>query len=260
MYASMMPQNSGLAMASLMLEDVDWPLVEVCLIVLLVILAIIVRHVLLSRSKQTSGAAIGRNWYVDGTLIGVLIVVPVLMAIVTPTPPMKFKKSPMFETLVRGKQIFCSVTSFGGWPIEDDGFGFWPKSKVALSSTAFITNVVDRRAINVAYSYFSAYGVAPYRGTDATLFKAENNAWCVVADIHDETSDKIPYLFTRNLRISSLAELKGKVGDQLSDEPPFGRKGVPVIFKGGVAKILKPDMLWSNVLGGATFTNRVLRP
>ena len=156
--------------------------------------------------------------------------------------------------LQRGKHFFTYL-----WC---DGFqGTWPDSSEFPSSTAYITNVVSRGAIrHDDYSLFSAPGITAYRGTNAGWFKAENNAWCVVADLSDNAADNTPFLITRNLNVSSLAELKGKVGDQLSDEPPFGRKGVVIISKGGAANIVKPDMLWSDFLGGQTFTNRVLRP
>lgn len=120
--------------------------------------------------------------------------------------------------------------------------------------------MVGSGQLRVDYSYFTAAGIKPYSGTNAVLLRAEDNMWCVVADLNDDISDTIPYLFTRNLRVASLAELKGKVGDQLSGEPPFGHRGLVLIAKSGAARVLKPDMLWSNILHGATFTNRVLRP
>ena len=164
--------------------------------------------------------------------------------------------NPELETMGRGQQMFTSITTSWG-PVV---FECWPQSGVVPNSTAFFTNVVGSGQLRVDYAYFAAAGIKPYSGTNAALFKAENNAWCVVADLNDDISDSIPYLFTRNLHVASLAELKGKVGDQLSDEPPFGREALVLISKSGAAHLLKPEMLWSNILHGATFTNRVLRP
>ncbi len=67
----------------------------------------------------------------------------------------------------------------------------------------------------------------------------------------------MPLLFTRNLRINSLAEFKGV--EQLSDDPPFGRRSVLVVFNNGVAQKFTPDMLASN-FNVSHATNRVLRP
>ncbi|MCX7008650.1 MAG: hypothetical protein NTY53_15600 [Kiritimatiellaeota bacterium] len=247
---------SGLALASLGLDGMDWALVEVCGLAALVILAIIIRQVLLSKAKKSAGVTTERNWFMDGSFIGLLLVVSVLLALLFPVSSMSLYKGRMTSTLSFGRSFFRARFGSGmiGEPIG------WPKSIEFPTSTAFFTNTVYRGDLKVDYSFFSAQGITPYKGTNAASFKAENNAWCVVADINEGNTDKIPVLFTRNLHVSSLADLKGKVGDQLSDDPPFGRKGVPVIFNGGSGTILKPDMLWSDVLGGATFTNRVLRP
>jgi len=259
MNAPMTRQRSGLAVASLVLGLISLPLVLIFVGVLLAIPAVICGHVALFKIKKSAGAIMGRSIAIAGLAAGYLAVVlfPIMIiavnnALVTTNP----NHNPSFQMLSRGKQIFmCATTGMG--PII---FDCWPKAGTVPDSTAFFTNMVGSGQIKVDYSFFSAQGITPSRGKNAALFTAKNNAWCVVADVHDEDSDKIPYLFTRNLNISSLAELKGRVGDQLSDESPFGRKGVPVIFKSGFAEILTPDMLWSNILGGQTFTNRVLRP
>jgi hypothetical protein len=220
------------------------------------VLAILCGHMALYRIKKASGAIGGRGLAVAGLFMGYAALASVALALVFLPWCTSDHHKPELEALGRGQQIFTSITTSMG-PVV---FDFWPKSGVVPNSTAFFTNVIGSGQLRVDYAYFSASDITPYRGKNADLFKAANNAWCVVADIHDETSDKIPYLFTRNLRVASLAELKGRVGDQLSGEPPFGLKCVPVIFKGGAARILRHDMLWSNILGGATFTNRVLRP
>jgi hypothetical protein len=253
------PPRSGWAVTSLVLGSCG-----VLLIAFLsagffcAILAILCGHLSLYRIKKASGAIGGRGLAVAGLFMGYAALAVTALALVLLPWHTSGQHKPELEALGRGHQIFISLTTFGGWPFDDALF--WPKSGVVPNSTAFFTNVVGHGAINVDYSFFAAEGIKPYRGTNADLFKSENNEWCVVADLHDETPEKIPYLFTRNLRVASLAELKGRVGDQLSGEPPFGLRCVLVIFKGGKARILRHDMLWSNILGGATFTNRVLRP
>ncbi|MCX7010506.1 MAG: hypothetical protein NTY53_25230 [Kiritimatiellaeota bacterium] len=166
----------------------------------------------------------------------------------------------MTRALFCGKQIFTATFGLALNVTTNGDLIGWPKSAEFSTSTAVFTNLVRRGVLKVDYSFFAAQGITPCRNTNATLFKAENNAWCVVADLKGADPKQTPFLMTRNLRVSNLAELKGKVGDQLGDEPPFGRTGLPIVFKGGAAEFLKSDMLWSNILGGQTFTNRVLRP
>jgi hypothetical protein len=160
--------------------------------------------------------------------------------------------------LSNGRQIFIASSSR---IIDSDKKEGWPSGARFTTSTAFFTNLVSgTAALKVNYAFFAARGLKPYTGTNAALFTAENNAWCVVADLGDTTPDSVLFLFTRNVCANSLADLRGRVGETLLNEPPYWKKGAVVVFKCGVAQMLKPDMLWSNILGGQTFTNRVLRP
>lgn len=168
---------------------------------------------------------------------------------------------PEHEIMNRGKYIYIALYSSCEDKEVAPRFDCYPHSDVTLSSTTFFTSIINNRImVNVDYSFFSAPGIIPYHGTNAAMFKPENNAWCIVADLHETASAKAPILFTRNLKISTLTELKGRVGDQLDDAPPFGRKNLVIVFNDGRCFALKPDMLWSNILGGQSFTNRVLRP
>ena len=220
------------------------------------IFAILCGHMALYKIKKTSGATRGRGMAVAGLVMGYTALAVTALALVILPWHTSDRHNSELDTLGRGQQIFTSITSSMG-PVV---FVCWPKSGAVPNSTAFFTNVASSSQLRVNYAYFSAAGIKPYNGTNAAMFKAENNAWCVVADLNDDIPDTIPYLFTRNLRVTSLAELKGKVGDQLSGESPFGRKVLVLISKSGAAHLLKPDMLWSNILHGVTFTNRVLRP
>ena len=184
----------------------------------------------------------------------------ILPALLLPVIGSVQQEGKMTGTLSNGRQIFIALFSqtLEGTVTGKDST--WPRASDFPTSTSLLTNLVGSGALKVDYSFFSAPGLTPYRGTNADLFKADNNAWCMVADLKDTDSDQTPFLFTRNLRVANLAELKGKVGALLSDELPFGGQGVAIVFKSGAAQKLRPDMLWSDVLGGATFTNRVLRP
>jgi hypothetical protein len=158
--------------------------------------------------------------------------------------------------LSNGKQIYyVSVYGFTDYDKKEG----WPSSARFTNSTAFFTNLFSAHTSNEYHQLFDAPGFNLHEGTNAAL-NAENNAWCVVADLTDKTPDSVPFLLTRNVRAHSLADLRGRVGETLLNEPPYGKKGAVVVSRGGVSQMLKPDMLWSNILGGQTFTNRVLRP
>ena len=256
MPATPAPRRSDLAVASLVLGILGVPLLALLFMgLLLTLLGVVLGHMALFQIKKSAGALLGRRMALAGVTLGYLTLA--LFLVLIPVFNDALLRAAMTSTLSNGRALYHVQFSA---VIDQSLTNAWPKATDLPTSTAVFTNMLDRGELKVSYAFFSAPGVAIYKGTNAALFRPENNAWCVVADISEAGTGHIPLLFTRNLRIASLADLKGKVGDQLSDEPPFGRKGVPVIFLGGTAKILTPNMLWSDVLGGATFTNRVLRP
>ncbi len=247
-------RKSGLAVASLMLGIIGSLTVFVGVGLLLAVLAVILGHIALTKIKKSSGTIAGGGMAIGGLVTGYLTLA--LCALSIPTALLVIgnarQRGQMTQVLLIGQQM-SRVQVF--WEVTT-----WPKSAVFPTSTAVITNLVERGSLQMDYANFSAPGLTTLNSTNAAEFHAKNNAWCFVADLNEADPDQVPFLFTRNLRVSNLAELQGRVGDQMSDAPPFGRKGVAIVFKNGYAQILKPDMLWSNLLGGRTFTNRVLRP
>jgi len=260
MNAPVTPQNSGLAIASLVLGIIG---MLVCGVgVLLGIPAVICGHMALPKIKRSGGAVTGSGMAIAGLVTGYVAIVFSLLllpAILLPAISNALQTGKMTGTLNNGKQIFTAqfARSLDGVVTGKDSG--WPKAVEFPTSTAFFTNLVGSGALKVDYSFFAASGITPYKGTDGNLFKAENNAWCVVADVGDQDPDQTPLLFTRNLRINSLAEAQPNRRVELSDDPPFGRRGVVVVYKGGAAILFRPEQLTSNFnLVGAT--NRVLRP
>ena len=86
---------------------------------------------------------------------------------------------------------------------------------------------------------------------------AENNEWCIVANSTlDAFYSNVPVLFTRNLNVSNLSD---SVTNALTDEPPFGKRGVVIITHGGFASFLNQEELieyWKTF----SATNEVFRP
>ncbi len=136
----------------------------------------------------------------------------------------------------------------------------WAAYRRATNTTAFFTSPIRESVVKCDYSLFSAPGVTPYRGTNTALFKPENNAWCMVGDLTNESSNQVPVFLTRNVKACTLAELHGLIADTLSDEAPFGKKCVIVVLKNHKAFTLDGNADWSSVLGAHDYTNRILRP
>lgn len=116
----------------------------------------------------------------------------------------------------------------------------WPRKGQYRTTTEFFVELVGSGTINAAFDVFAAPGLPPARSSDPLDFKAENNAWRMVLGL-DDAPEGTPFLFTRNYDPKTLV-----AGDDpivLSDEPPFGKKGMVVVLKGGSAFFLKGDQL-----------------
>ncbi|NLB65950.1 MAG: hypothetical protein GX803_05725 [Lentisphaerae bacterium] len=92
----------------------------------------------------------------------------------------------------------------------------------------------------VSYDFFAARGIPDAHSTRAEDFLAENNAWRVVLGL-DDAPEGTPFMFTRNYDPDSLQSGDGPI--ILNDEPPFGKKGMVVVLKGGAAYYLSGNQL-----------------
>jgi prepilin-type N-terminal cleavage/methylation domain-containing protein len=194
-------------------------------------------------------------------LLVVIAIIAILAAVLTPTVTDALTRGKMTGTLANGRSIFQALFAKD---IEDPIFQSgspYPKSVAWDNSTEFWINVVTGSIMKVDFSFFSAPGVTPAKGTDPVNFTEENNAWCIVADISDTAADQTPLLFTRNLDIDTLVDAYPSASPEtkLTDVNPFGRKGLPTILKGGSSLIFKPDTINEN-FNSVTSSLPVLRP
>ena len=116
----------------------------------------------------------------------------------------------------------------------------WPRKGQYRTSTEFFVELVESGTLDVTYDFFAAPGLPPACSSDPRDFKAENNAWRMVLGL-DDAPVGTPFLFTRNFDPDTL-----RSGDELivlNDKPPFGKKGMVVVLKGGSAFFLKGDQL-----------------
>ena len=255
------PKPSGLETTSLVLGIIGLLLGFFVVGILLAIPAIMVARRSLTKIHDSSGSLSGGQLALVALKLGYVGIsisfTAFLFLLLLPALPFPPSRAPITFTLSKGRQIFIAMHYLAQGGFSVDKASERPHLTDYSSSTSVFTNLVGSGILKTDYSYFAAPGLKVYKGTNAALFTAENNAWCVVADVKDSDSDQMPLLFTRNLKLDSLAEFNGV--EQLSDDPPFGRKCVLVIFKGGAAMVLKPDAL-ASTFNTCHATNRVLRP
>lgn len=143
--------------------------------------------------------------------------------------------------------------------VERESF---PHSGDYETSTEFFLHLVERGVIccNVNYSLFALPGVKACDSTNAADFRPENNAWCVALDAHpQEGIPDVPFLFSRNLDIQRLDQA---TPDALRDIPPYGRKGVLVLYPGYYSsrvEFIPPERIATD-FNPTGATNPVLRP
>lgn len=131
------------------------------------------------------------------------------------------------------------------------------------NSTDYFVYLVSNDILPVNWSYFSGANIvsAPGKFDSGNLvatqnFKAENNAWSVVADLNIEDFE-VPFLITRNLQTDRLRITSKK---PILEGPPYDDKRLVVIRIGGSGEVLrKRDIRWGNI-NPTDAQNLILRP
>lgn len=191
------------------------------------------------------------------TLIELLVVIAIiatLAALLFPAVQLALTKARMAETMQNGKSIYQALMA-----ANIDGLNVLPRTsgtRAFSTSTEYWKWAVSNAYVDAGFEMFGAHGLAPVKGLDEARFGADNNAWAITADLNGSERNVTPVLFSRNLKITSLAD--GMSG-ALTDEEPFGRRGVVVVNLGGAAFVAKPDEL-DAVVNPSHAGNRVLRP
>jgi prepilin-type N-terminal cleavage/methylation domain-containing protein len=210
-------------------------------------------------------------------LLVVIAIIAILAAILVPAVSDALLRGRLTQVMSNGKNIY---TALFAKEMEDAVFmRIAPYARYGgslnISNMEFTTTteyfqwVVTSGVMNVEFAFFAAPGVPPTSGTNAANFTAQNNAWAAGAGIGEATPDGTPMLFTRNLQITALSQVRT---DQPIDLPtvlptavgnrensPFGDKAMVIVFKGGstLAPRAKDVQGTFNRLGA---TNQVLRP
>ncbi len=129
------------------------------------------------------------------------------------------------------------------------------------STAYFIWAVQTNILTNIDFTFFAAKGV-PAKAALAD-FTAENNAWCIVADLNDDSPANAPFLFSRNILCDTIDQEDVSLDETME---PFKSKQAVVVTKGGSAKVIPADLFTADTFNpkdpitGLRYGRPVLRP
>lgn len=123
------------------------------------------------------------------------------------------------------------------------------------TSTEVFRDMVRSGLMAPHFALFGGGGVAAYAGSAPEEFRSTHNAWNLVTRQDRIKHERVPILFTRNLRLSAL---DGEFSESFVDDAPFGTTHGVVVTLGSSAHVLrrKRPEEWSP----GTYSNRVLFP
>ena len=202
------------------------------------------------------------NWRPILTAAALMLIVTGLVVGVI-TPLLTENPGQPLTSLHRGRLMYVMISA---WESEDPGGG-WPaygSNSVSFGfqdSTDYCRRLLEAGSNTLDYSFFSLRGLPSARTTNAAEFTSANNAWCITANVDEQTPDRTPVIFTRNISVTNTAQCTGPVAATLGDEPPYGRDVAVVVLRGGTVMNVRPDDTWETVLGNvAPGRLPVLRP
>ena len=211
-------------------------------------------------------------------LLVVIAIIAILAAILTPAVTAALLRAKVNDMSTRARSMYQSIfaqqtenpyTSSGiTYPVKSNTingtYGAFP------DSTEYFRWIVTNGVMNVAFQYFSGPSMPAAKGKNPVDFKEENNAWCVASGLTERSPEDAPFVFTRNLDVTTLGQdqIVDTEGPLLGRTPqttlPFGNKAFAFVTKGGSAYALQGDTLkvdnFTNLFVTAGITNPVLRP
>ena len=209
--------------------------------------AVICGHMALARIKKSPEELGGDGLALAGLILGyvqiglMVVLLPLLAAILIPAVRSALDSAGMVATVANGANIYKSA--FAGQmdaAAPGDAPPGWPGKDEYRTSTEYFIHLVESGTLAVSYDFFAAPGIPAAKSAEARDFTAENNAWRLVLGLAD-APEGTPFLFTRNY--DPIAWPRGNEPLVLTDQPPFGKKGVVVVMKGGAAFTLRGHQL-----------------
>jgi len=220
------------------------------------LIGVIMGHKAMGRIRRSHGALAGEGTAVTGVVtgyiglvLGALVALPVAMVFLIPgvSPEQRMGGTTgAIDMKTNGRNIYTSVFADA---VDGNVVGF-PAAGAYPSSTVFFKTMADKNPDLRGYGWFTPDIVAGPHVNAATSwagFSQDNNAWNVVEGLDASSNAGLPFLISANVTANSLAELNGRVGDNI-DPTASGdmSEQVFVATTGGGSTILSADDHWPN--------------
>ena len=173
-------------------------------------------------------------------LLVVIAIIALLVAIVFPAISNALLRGRVTATSVNGRNIHQAVVGESVASVYFSDTSPWPDSDVDSTTTDYFRRLVTNKVLNVSWAFFAPPGIPAAQNEQS--FAAQNHGWRVVegAEILPDTA---PFIFTKNLELSSLSSAP-TVGDSFpSLNQPFRNQGFAFVTRGGAAYALVGDDL-----------------
>ncbi|MDA0577223.1 MAG: type II secretion system protein [Verrucomicrobia bacterium] len=185
-------------------------------------------------------------------LLVVIAIVGILVGLLIPAIQKALMKARMTEALRNGHSVYQELVA-----ASLDGTTILPRSTgpdAFATSTDYWKWAISNNYVDAGFEIFGAYGLPKAGGVDPAGFSADNNAWCISADLAPSERSVTPIMFSRNVDATRLL-----ASPALTDEEPFGLRGALVISVGGSARIIRQADMEKNFNPGKV-DRKVLRP
>ncbi|MBN1557361.1 MAG: prepilin-type N-terminal cleavage/methylation domain-containing protein [Lentisphaerae bacterium] len=184
-------------------------------------------------------------------LLVVIAIIGVLAGLLLPAVQKARTSSLMTTMMSNGRDLYVGLYQSDSERFVlglESPFPVSSSTNYAATSTDYFIYAVEQGFVKVPdWSFLAGPRVPPASGTNSADFAAENNAWCVTADLSPESSnDLVPFLFTRN--VDTPGDVLGETHTLVSDptDPrsrPFGDRGCVLITIGGTGRKLVPQVM-----------------
>ncbi|MDF7808974.1 type II secretion system protein [Pontiellaceae bacterium B12219] len=161
-------------------------------------------------------------------LLAVIAIIGILFTLVSPQIGKARFRAKLTQEAAKARYIVEAITAkemasrfSQAWPQSDGTEGY-------VSSTQFLTALVEDGYLDVDFAFFAGPGMDPAR--NAQDFTEANNMWCIVEDVDDTTPGNMPVVYSKNLNINDLS---------FDATAPLGEKGFVFSTKNGEAVVVQ---------------------